>query len=63
MTISDVRANLADLLVGRVAGRRSSDEILIFDSTGLAFQDVAAASVVYERGVQSGVGVAFSFVS
>jgi alanine dehydrogenase len=30
---------------------------VIFDSTGTALQDVAAAAIVYERAVAAGVGV------
>ncbi len=44
----DVYAELADLIVGRRPGRTSDDEITLFDSTGTALQDVAAAVVVYE---------------
>jgi len=50
----DVRAELADIVSGRVRGRCSEDEIIVFDSTGTALQDVAAAAVVYDRAVASG---------
>jgi alanine dehydrogenase len=52
-----VRAELADLVFGRKPGRRSVEEIVIFDSTGTALQDVAAAALVYERACSTGVGV------
>lgn len=42
------RASLADVIRGG-QGRVSDDEVVIFDSTGLALQDVAAAALVYER--------------
>ena len=42
------RASLADVIRGN-SGRTSDDEIVIFDSTGTALQDVAAAALVYER--------------
>lgn len=58
MRREDVRGELADVVAGRVIGRRSADEIIVFDSTGTALQDVAAASVVYDRAVESGVGLA-----
>lgn len=53
----DVRAELADVVAGRKPGRLSQDEIIIFDSTGTALQDVAAAAVVYERALSSGAGL------
>jgi alanine dehydrogenase len=40
---------LGDVLAGTAAGRRSDDDITIFDSTGLAIQDLAIALAAYER--------------
>jgi glycerol-3-phosphate dehydrogenase len=36
-------------LLGRKPGRRATDEITVFDSTGLAVQDIAIAAAVAER--------------
>jgi ornithine cyclodeaminase/alanine dehydrogenase-like protein (mu-crystallin family) len=38
--------------------RRSAEEIIVFDSTGMALQDVAAAAAVYEAAVHTGRGTA-----
>ena len=57
MRREDVHAELADVVAGRRAGRQSDDEIIIFDSTGTALQDVAAAQLVYERAIGTGVGM------
>jgi ornithine cyclodeaminase/alanine dehydrogenase-like protein (mu-crystallin family) len=40
---------LGSVLTGESEGRRSPDEITIFDSTGLAIQDLAIAIAAYER--------------
>jgi alanine dehydrogenase len=40
---------LGDVLTGTAAGRQSSDDITIFDSTGLAIQDLAIALTAMER--------------
>src|SRR5262249_29263635 len=40
---------IADVVAGTRPGRRSRDEIAVFDSTGVALEDVAAALVVHER--------------
>jgi len=40
---------LGAVLTGEAPGRRSSDEITAFDSTGLAIQDLAIALAAYER--------------
>jgi alanine dehydrogenase len=44
-----VRAELGEIVVGLKPGRASPDEIIVFDSTGTAVQDVAAAGAIYER--------------
>jgi alanine dehydrogenase len=58
LTREAVHAELADLVTGRKPGRVRDDEITIFDSTGTALEDVAAAAIVYERAVAQGKGVA-----
>jgi alanine dehydrogenase len=40
---------LGDVLAGAAEGRRSQDEITVFDSTGLAIQDLAIALAALER--------------
>ena len=49
MTATDIHGELADVVSGKVVGRRSDDEITVFDSTGTALEDVAAAAWAYER--------------
>ena len=49
MTRADVRAELGEVVAGRKPGRVSRDEVIVFDSTGTALQDVAAAAAVYEK--------------
>jgi len=46
MTETDVHGELADIVAGRVAGRRDQHEIFVFDSTGTAIEDLAAAQLV-----------------
>lgn len=47
LTKKDIHAGLGDIIVGREKGRISKEEITLFDSTGLAIQDVSCAYVVY----------------
>ena len=49
MQESDVRGTLDQVIAGTRPGRLADDEIIVFDSTGLAIEDVAAAALVYER--------------
>jgi alanine dehydrogenase len=46
---------LGDVLTGAADGRRSDVEITVFDSTGLAIQDLAICQAVYERWKQGAV--------
>ena len=57
ITTSDVQAEIGEVIAGKKAGRTAADEIIIFDSTGTALQDVAAAAIVYERALAAGKGV------
>ncbi|MDY6958385.1 MAG: alanine dehydrogenase [Halobacteriota archaeon] len=57
----DIYATLGEIVTGRKKGRES-DEITVFDSTGLAIQDMATAKVVYEVANKKGLGVEVNFV-
>jgi ornithine cyclodeaminase/alanine dehydrogenase-like protein (mu-crystallin family) len=61
MVEADVHADLAEVIAGQQPGRVSDDEITLFDSTGTALQDVAAAVAVYERALAEGSGIAVRF--
>jgi alanine dehydrogenase len=63
MTRADVHAELGEIIAGRKPGREAREEITIFDSTGTALQDVAAAALVYERAVNPGRGVRLNFAA
>jgi ornithine cyclodeaminase/alanine dehydrogenase-like protein (mu-crystallin family) len=51
-----ILGELGDLLVGKVAGRRSANEITLFKSLGLAIEDLAAAHFIYQKALQQNVG-------
>ena len=61
VTISDVYAELGEIIAGKKEGRISGSEIIIFDSTGTALQDVAAAAIVYEKAISCGIGKKLNF--
>lgn len=60
---SDVHAELGEIVAGRKPGRKTEDEIIVFDSTGMALQDVAAAAVLYEKAERQGSGVRLNFAA
>jgi alanine dehydrogenase len=47
---------LADIIAGHAAGRSTPDEITLFESLGIAIEDVACAALVYERARARGIG-------
>jgi alanine dehydrogenase len=51
-----VSDELGDVLAGTRPGRRTADEITIYQSCGIAVQDLAAATIVYDRARSRGVG-------
>ena len=53
---SHVRGEIGELVLGRVDGRRSEDEITVFKSLGMAVEDVVAADLVFRRASESGAG-------
>jgi alanine dehydrogenase len=61
--IGDVYAELGEIVCGKKPGRTSAEEITIFDSTGMALQDVASAALVYEKAVKEGKGMRLDFGS
>jgi alanine dehydrogenase len=58
----DIHAELGDVISGTADGRTGDDEITLFDSTGLAIQDVAASHVIYEHAREAGIGTEFALV-
>jgi ornithine cyclodeaminase/alanine dehydrogenase-like protein (mu-crystallin family) len=58
MSRAAVRAELWEVVAGRRAGRDSDDEVVVYDSSGTALQDAAAAAAVYERAVERQSGLA-----
>jgi ornithine cyclodeaminase/alanine dehydrogenase-like protein (mu-crystallin family) len=48
MRATDVYGELADLVAGRIAGRTRVDQIFVYDSTGTAIADLAAANAIFE---------------
>ncbi len=56
ITPDHVRGEIGDVLAGARPGRTRDDEITLYKSVGIAAQDVAAASLVYRRALEQGVG-------
>lgn len=63
MAREKVHAELGEVVAGKRPGRASQEEIIIFDSTGIALEDVAAAAVVYEKARRQASGQKFDFAA
>jgi alanine dehydrogenase len=61
MKREDIHAELGHVIVEFKPGRTSPDEVIIFDSTGMALQDVASAAIVYENAIKQRVGSEIAF--
>jgi ornithine cyclodeaminase/alanine dehydrogenase len=56
MDPGQIHAEIGEIIAGNAPGRSRPDEIILYDSTGTALQDVGAAAAVYERAVRAGKG-------
>ena len=59
----DIAGEIGEVIIGKKQGRRSDDEITLFDSTGIALQDSATVPLEYERAVAAGVGIEKKMIS
>jgi ornithine cyclodeaminase/alanine dehydrogenase-like protein (mu-crystallin family) len=63
MRKEDIHAELSEIVAGRKPSRTSDDEITIFDSTGVAIEDAAAATLVYEKACAAKIMNSFEFAA
>jgi len=62
LTDDDVYGEIGEIVVGDREGRTAEDGVTVFDSTGLAIQDVAAAHVVYSHADENDNGDPFDLL-
>ena len=63
MRKEDVYAELSEVVAGKKPARINETDIIVFDSTGVAIEDAAAATVVYEKALTAGIGNYFEFAA
>lgn len=56
-----IAGELGDVLLDRLPGRRSPDEVTLYKSLGIAIQDLAAAHYIYTQALATGTGVSVPF--
>lgn len=57
ISVRDIIAELGEVIIGKKKARTNDADITIFDSTGLAIQDVATADMVYQKALKANVGL------
>lgn len=57
----DMVCELQDIVAGRVIGRPEERDITLFESMGVALEDIAAAQLVYRKAKEQGIGQELPF--
>ena len=57
-----IYATLGEIITGTKSGRTDDEMITVFDSTGLAIEDIAVARLLYEKARQKGTGLLINLV-
>jgi len=57
-----IYAELGEIIAGRKKGRTDNQTITLFDSTGLAIEDIAVAKLLYNKALKTGTGRSVSLV-
>ena len=53
----DALPELGELIAGHIAGRKSRDEITLYESHGMGIQDIYTGHYVLEAARQQGIGI------
>ena len=48
---------VGQVMLGQIPGRQSEEEITLFESVGIAVEDLSAAALIYQLACQQGLGV------
>lgn len=57
ITEDDVLGSLGDVINGTLPGRESDDEIIVYETVGIAAQDLVTAKAIYDKAVEKGIGM------
>jgi alanine dehydrogenase len=60
--VEDVYGTLGEIVAGLKPGRTDDAAITVFDSTGVAVEDIATAELIYRRAVERGGFLSLDFV-
>lgn len=57
ITEADFTGDIGEVIKGTVIGRESDDEIIVFETVGVAVQDLMSANMIYEKALENKVGM------
>lgn len=57
ITENDIIAEIGDVIIGKAKGRVSDDDITVYDTTGIALQDLITSKLVLDAAEEKGLGV------
>ena len=57
----DIHAEIGEILLGKKPGRENPDEVTIFDTVGMAIQDIVTATMLYKGALEHGLGTHYEF--
>lgn len=57
ITKEDFTGDLGNVIKGQLTGRENEEEIIVFETVGVATQDLVAAKEIFDRAVAAGVGL------
>lgn len=56
ITEQDFTGDLGNVIKGELVGRENDDEIIVYETVGVATQDLVTAKIIYDKAVQTGAG-------
>ena len=55
--LTDLFAEIGAVIAGEALGRTDESQVTVFDSTGIALQDLASAAVILQKAEETGIGL------
>ena len=56
ITPEDIKAELGEVIAGTATGRSDDEQVTVFDTSGIAVQDLSASKIAYDCAVEAGLG-------
>jgi alanine dehydrogenase len=61
LKLQDIHAEIGEILLGKKPARENQDELTIFDTVGMAIQDIVTAAMLYQSALEKGLGTYYEF--